>query len=158
MDFARGTGGPFGLLQSQFPRETGSPRLRRLRRCHGTDSWTVDQKASLPAVAGSPRPSWDAPSHQNARPGDENDSRSQRCTGFESEPRHREEIHGPGHFEVISQEGQPGLGLVRSSLMLDHILPDGVWTGWIEPSSTKCPWMVSALRRLQMSSWCFLPL
>ena len=46
--------------------------------------------------------------------------------------RHREEVHSPGHFEVISQEGQPGLGLVRSSLMLDHILPDGVWAGWIE--------------------------
>src|SRR6516165_7881321 len=46
--------------------------------------------------------------------------------------RHCEEVHGPGHFEVISQEGQPGLGLIRSSLMLDHILPDGVWAGWIE--------------------------
>ena len=46
--------------------------------------------------------------------------------------RDRDEVHGPGHFEVISQEGQPGLGLVRSSLMLDHILPDGVWAGWIE--------------------------
>jgi len=46
--------------------------------------------------------------------------------------RHREEVHGPGHFEVISQEGQPGLGLVRSSPSLDHILPDGVWAGWIE--------------------------
>src|SRR6516162_5313858 len=32
-----------------------------------------------------PRPSWDAPSQQNARPGDGNDARSQRCTGFESE-------------------------------------------------------------------------
>ena len=37
-------------------------------------------------------------------------------------PRNREEVHGPGHFQVISQEGQPGLGLVRSSLMLDHIV------------------------------------
>ena len=46
--------------------------------------------------------------------------------------RHREEVHGPRHFEVISQEGQPSLRLVRSSLMLDHILPDGVWAGWIE--------------------------
>ena len=46
--------------------------------------------------------------------------------------RHREEVHGPGHFEVIVQEGQPALGLVRSSLKLDHILPDGVWAGWIE--------------------------
>src|SRR6516164_7906135 len=46
--------------------------------------------------------------------------------------RNREEVHGPGHFEVISQEGQPGLGFIRSSLMLDHILPDGVWAGWIE--------------------------
>src|SRR6516162_6911443 len=46
--------------------------------------------------------------------------------------RHREDGHGPGHFEVISQEGQPGLGLVRSSLKLDHILPDGIWAGWIE--------------------------
>ena len=33
---------------------------------------------------------------------------------------------------MISQEGQPGLGLVRSSPSLDHILPDGVWAGWIE--------------------------
>ena len=47
-------------------------------------------------------------------------------------PRNREEVHGPGHFQVISQEGQPGLGFIRSSLMLDHILPDGVWAGWIE--------------------------
>ena len=44
----------------------------------------------------------------------------------------REEVHCPGHFEVIAQEGQPGLGLVRSSSRLDHILPDGVWAGWIE--------------------------
>ena len=35
---------------------------------------------------------------------------------------------------MISQEGQPGLGLVRSSAKprLDHVLPDGVWAGWIE--------------------------
>jgi hypothetical protein len=46
--------------------------------------------------------------------------------------RHREEVHGPGHFEVISQEGQPALGLVRSSPSLDHILPDGIRAGWIE--------------------------
>ena len=61
------------LLSTQSVRETGSPRLRRFRRCHGTGSWAVDQKASRPAVAGSPRPSWGAPSQQNARPSDGND-------------------------------------------------------------------------------------
>jgi len=33
---------------------------------------------------------------------------------------------------VISQEGQPGLRLVSFSRQLDHVLPDGVWAGWIE--------------------------
>jgi hypothetical protein len=32
---------------------------------------------------------------------------------------------------VISEEGQPGLGLVRSSPRLGHILPDGVRAGRI---------------------------
>ena len=50
---------------------------------------------------------------------------------LKAKSRNREEVHGPGHFEVISQEGQPALGLVRSSPSLDHILPDGVWAGWI---------------------------
>ena len=47
--------------------------------------------------------------------------------------RNREEVHRPGDLQVISQEGQPGLGLVRSSRWLDHVLPDGVWTWGIEP-------------------------
>jgi hypothetical protein len=29
--------------------------------------------------------------------------------------RNSEEVHGPGHFEVIAQEGQPSLRLVRPS-------------------------------------------
>ena len=33
---------------------------------------------------------------------------------------------------MISQEAQPGLGLVSSFRWLDHVLPDGVWTGGIE--------------------------
>ena len=51
---------------------------------------------------------------------------------LKAKSRNREEVHGPGHLQVISQEGQPALGLVRSSPSLDHILPDGVWAGWIE--------------------------
>src|SRR5262249_19502644 len=51
---------------------------------------------------------------------------------LKAQSRHREEVYGPVYFEEISQECQPGFGLVRSSFMLDHILPDGVWTGWIE--------------------------
>ena len=46
--------------------------------------------------------------------------------------RNSEKVHGPGHLQVISQEGQPGLGLCLSSFRLDHILPDGVRAGWIE--------------------------
>jgi serine/threonine protein kinase len=45
----------------------------------------LDFGLSLPAVAGLPRPSSDAPSQQSAPPDDGNDSRSQRCKGFESE-------------------------------------------------------------------------
>ena len=28
---------------------------------------------------------------------------------LKAKSRNREEVHGPGHFEVVSQEGQPGL-------------------------------------------------
>ena len=42
---------------------------------------------------------------------------------LKAKSRHREEVHGPGHFQVISQEGQPGLGLVRGELTAqgDHL-------------------------------------
>jgi hypothetical protein len=50
---------------------------------------------------------------------------------LKAKSRHREKVHGPGHFEMISQEGQPALSF-RASHRLDHILPDGVWAGWIE--------------------------
>jgi hypothetical protein len=46
--------------------------------------------------------------------------------------RNSEKVHCRGHWQVISEEGQPSLGLVRSSLRLGHILPDGVRAGWIE--------------------------
>jgi hypothetical protein len=46
--------------------------------------------------------------------------------------RHSEEVHRPGDLQVISQEGQAGWGLVSSSPLLDQVLPDGVWAGWIE--------------------------
>ena len=46
--------------------------------------------------------------------------------------RNGEEVHRPGDRHVITQEGQPGLGLVSSSRWLDHVLPDGVRAGWIE--------------------------
>jgi hypothetical protein len=46
--------------------------------------------------------------------------------------RNSEKVHCRGHWQVISEEGQPGLGLVRSSLRLGHILPDGVRAGRIE--------------------------
>ena len=62
-------------------------------------------------------------------PGDGNDSRSQNVQDLKAKSSNRKEVHGPGYFEVISQEGQPRLGLVRSSPSLDHILPDGVWAG-----------------------------
>src|SRR5208283_1941987 len=51
---------------------------------------------------------------------------------LKAKSRNCEEVDCPGHFEVISQEGQPRLGLVRSSPSLDHILPDGIWARWIE--------------------------
>src|SRR6516164_2410137 len=51
---------------------------------------------------------------------------------LKAKSRNREEVHGPGHLQVISKEGQPGLGPLRSSKMFDHILPDGIWAGWIE--------------------------
>jgi hypothetical protein len=47
--------------------------------------------------------------------------------------RNGEEVHPPRHRHMITQEGQPGLGLVSSSRQLDHVLPDGVRVGWIEP-------------------------
>jgi hypothetical protein len=46
--------------------------------------------------------------------------------------RNSEDVHRPGDLHMISQEGQPGLGLVSSSRLLDQVLPDGVWTGGIE--------------------------
>jgi len=43
-----------------------------------------------------------------------------------------EEVHRPGYLYMVTQEGQPGLGLVSSSRLLDPVLPDGVRAGWIE--------------------------
>ena len=40
--------------------------------------------------------------------------------------------HRPGDWQVIAQEGQPGLRFVSSSRQLDHVLSDGVRAGWIE--------------------------
>jgi hypothetical protein len=46
--------------------------------------------------------------------------------------RYSEEVHRPGDWHVVAQEGQPALGLSGSSFGPDYVFPDGVRAGWIE--------------------------
>jgi hypothetical protein len=46
--------------------------------------------------------------------------------------RHREEVHGPGHFEVMRRKVNQVWDLSVPSLCLTIHFPDGVWAAWIE--------------------------
>ena len=39
---------------------------------------------------------------------------------------HRKEVHGPRNVQMVAEKGQPGGRLIRRSLLVDHVLADGV--------------------------------